>query len=185
MYWSPDSRRIAYYRSENDTNGALASELRVVDILSGEDIAVTGDATWQAAWSPDGRYLAEPTHEAQGILLLRPDGSTAVLNVRANNLLWSASGTLIAVDPGGINLIDPDSGEAREVLRADGDKVYGAGLRGEAGVWSPDGRYVAFATSKLSHRNANSSLYVLDAQTGDVTLIVEEGSFRPVAWLSE
>jgi len=24
-----------------------------------------------------------------------------------------------------------------------------------------------------------------DAQTGDVTLIVEEGSFRPVAWLSE
>ena len=44
---------------------------------------------------------------------------------------------------------------------------------------------MALATSKLFHRKANSSLYVLDVQSGKLTIIVEEGSFRPVAWLSE
>jgi WD40 repeat protein len=184
VIWSPDGSRIAYYRSGNDANGAYVSELRVVNVESGLDISVAQDPSWQAAWSPDGRYLAEPTHKAQGILLLRPDGSTAVLDVRADQLLWTGDGMLLAAHPGGISLVDPNSGEVQAVLTAEGDNVYGAGLWGEAGVWSPDGRYVAFATSK-DYERANGSLYVLDAQTGDVTLIVEEGSFRPVAWLSE
>ncbi len=185
VIWSPDGSRIAYYRSGNDANGVYTSELRVVNVESGLDISVSQDPSWQAAWSPDGRYLAEPTHEAGNVVVLRPDGSTAVLDVRADQVTWSDGGMLVAAHPGGVSLVDPDSGETREVLTAEGENVYGAGLWAEAGIWSPDGRYIAFATSKLSHRKANSSLYVLDAQTGDVTLIVEEGSFRPVAWLSE
>ncbi len=183
--WSPDGSRIAYYRSGNDANGVYTSELRVVNVESGLDISVAQDSSWQAAWSADGRYLAEPIREAGNVVVLRPDGSTAMLDVRADQLLWTGDGMLLAAHPGGVSLVDPNSGEVQAVLTAEGDNVYGAGLWGEASVWSPDGRYVAFATSKLSHRNANSSLYVLDAQTGDVTLIVEEGSFRPVAWLSE
>lgn len=185
VIWSPDGSRIAYYRSGNDANGVYTSELRVVNIESGLDISVAQDPSWRAAWSADGRYLAEPIREAGSVIVLRPDGSTAVLDVRADQLLWTGDGMLLAAHPGGVSLVDPNSGEVQAVLTAEGANVYGARLWGEAGVWSPDGRYVAFATSKLSHRKANSSLYVLDAQTGDVTLIVEEGSFRPVAWLSE
>ena len=185
VIWSPDSRRIAYYRNERDGNDAFVSELRVVELQSGSDITVTRDTSWQARWSPDGRYLAEPAHEAGNVVVLRPDGSTAVLDVRTNNVLWSAGGTLVAAHAGGVSLVDPGSGEVQEVLTAKGEKVYGAQVWGEAGVWSPDRRYLAFATSKLSHREADSSLYVLDTQTGDVTLIVEGGSFQPVAWLRE
>ncbi len=185
VIWSPDGSRIAYYRSGNDANGVYTSELRVVEIESGRDIGVTLDPAWQAAWSRDGRYLAEPIHEAGNVVVLRPDGSTAVLDVRADQVTWTDGGMLVAAHPGGVSLVDPNSGKVQAVLTAEGDNVYGAGLWGEASAWSPDGRYVAFATSKLSHRKAKSSLYVLDAQTGDVTLIVEEGSFRPMAWLSE
>ncbi len=185
VYWSPDGSRIAYYTSGNDANGVYASELRVVNVESGLNIGVTQDATWQAAWSPDGRYLAEPIREAGNVVVLRPDGSTAVLDVRADQVTWSDGGLLVAAHPGGVSLVDPDSSETREVLTAEGDKVNGAQVWAETAIWSPDGRYLAFSTSKLSHRKANSSLYVLDAQTGDVTLIVEEGSFQPVGWLNE
>ncbi len=187
--WSPDGSRIAYYRrSGTDADGAYVSELRVVEIESGRDIGVTLDQAWQAVWSPDGRYLAairDAIRQVRDVLLFRPDGSMVVLNVRASQLLWTGDDMLLAAYPGGVSLVDPSSGEVQAALTAEGDNVYGAGLWGEAGVWSPDGRFVAFATSKLSHRKANSSLYVLDAQTGDVTLIVEGGSFRPVGWLSE
>ncbi len=190
VIWSPDSRRIAYYRiayyrSRSDEGEGYASELRVVNVESGRDIGVTQDPSWLAAWSADGRYLAEPAHEAGNVVVLSPDGSTAALDVRADQISWADGGKLIAAQPGGLSLVDPDSGEIREALTAEGAKIYGAQIWGEAGIWSPDGRYLAFATSKRYHRKADSSLYLLDGQTSQVTLVVEGGYYQPVGWLSE
>lgn len=180
--WSPDGSRIAYYRNETSAADTFFSELRVVNIETGEDVSVTESGSWQASWSPDGRYLAEPAHDDGKVLLLRPDGTTTVLDVQGQTVTWSEDGTLVAATAGGIALVDPATGEVREVLVEDGGNFYGAQIWEP--VWSPDGRYLALATSEDPGRNTGS-LYVLDTQTSEVTTVLETGSFHPVAWLSD
>ncbi len=183
ILWSPDSRRIVYSRSRTDENGVFSSQLRVVDIVSGQDVAVVEDQnSWLASWSPNGRYLA--TVAGGYVVLFKPDGSGGKTDVRAEQLVWSKDGRLIASYAGAINMVDPDSGQVREVLTADGKKVYGAQMWEP--VWSPSGRYLAFPTFETTpdYNLPYGSLYVLDSQTGEATLILEKGSFRPVGWLT-
>lgn len=54
--WSPDGRRLAYLAINGQTCFG-AGTLRVRDLESGQDDAVVGGASIQAAWSPDGLWL--------------------------------------------------------------------------------------------------------------------------------
>jgi dipeptidyl aminopeptidase/acylaminoacyl peptidase len=82
LTWSPDGGRIAYATIANAT-GDSDSELRVVDIETGEQEVLT--ATYHAfhgigpIWSPDGETIAyqresrRPRHELHDIVLVAPD----------------------------------------------------------------------------------------------------------------
>ena len=177
--WAPDSARIAYFQGDM-TAGEW--ELRVINTVTGEDVSVAADVSWAAEWSPDGRYLATTKERRTGpgeILLFGPDGSTKELSAGAGNLAWSQSGSLIA-NGDGVRVIWPDSGEADEVTVPDrGD--LGMGFPA-SNVWSPSGRFLA-VTGWSNGENGTVSVYILDAQTATVTLIANNSSFRPVAWM--
>lgn len=180
VIWSADSRRIAYVRSGDDGEGVFASELRMVDIESGQDVGLAQDA-WLAEWSPDGRYLA--TLAEGEVVVFGGDGSGGgKTGVRADQLLWTGGGLLLAAYAGGVSLIDPATGETQAVVTAEGDNIRAAQVWREASAWSAEGRYLAFTTSE-DYGQGNGSLYVLDAETGRITLIVDGGGFYPVAWL--
>ncbi len=180
--WSPDSGRIAYYKGLTDDSGELLpSELHVVDVESGQDMTLASPANgWLAVWSPQGRYLAT---QASGLVrLFQSDGTVRDTRVPADRLLWTSEEELIAAHPAGISLIDPATGEARDVLTADGKPVSGAQLWEP--VWSPSGRYLAFATSFLTG-GIPRALYVMDTRDGRIAAILDQPRFSPAAWLSE
>jgi tricorn protease len=58
--WSPDGRRLAYATGTTSvaTNRGALSQLRTVDIASGQVTAVTEQDAMHPAWSPDGRFIA-------------------------------------------------------------------------------------------------------------------------------
>ena len=179
--WSPDSARIAYYRSLVGPGDAFSSELRVVDLQSGEDIGVTEEGSWQAAWSPDGRYLVEPTESA--LVLHDTQGETRRLEMRyAKQVSWSGSGVLVAIAAGGVSLIDPETGAVISAVTDDGRPAYGGNAAYGSWVWSPSERYLAFST--ISDIYTKGSVQVLDSVSGAVTLVLNQQSFVPVGWLA-
>ena len=179
--WSPDGSRIAYYRSWTDEGATFRSELRVVDIETGEDVSVTEEGGWRASWSPDGRFLAEAESVHSRVVLLAPGGDVRTLDVPANRVLWSPTGRLIAIGSG-VRLVDPETGEATEARTAEGYSV--AGAWGWDPASSPDGRYLALVTTEDPGRT-NGSLYVVDTQTAEATLVLEKVPLHPAGWLSE
>ena len=87
---SPDGRRVAFtYRTENHRNDPWRSEVALVDVASGEIRDLTDNETPESdlAWSPDGRVLS----------FVAPDRER-----------WR-------LDQGNLYLMDPESGEARQL----------------------------------------------------------------------
>ena len=180
LAWSPDGKRIAYYRNGMVESNTLTSELRVVDVETGQDVSVTTESSSAATWSPDGRYLAESGGDQGGVVLLGPGNGVRTLDVQPNYMLWAPDGRLLAVSGGSLSLVDPETGDVEEARTADGKAIVGA--QGWGAVWSPDGRHLAVATGEDAGMR-NGSLYVIDTQTATAALILEKGSFQPVAWL--
>jgi len=178
--WSPDGKRIAYYTTEMIESNTLTSELRVVNVETGEDVSVTNEGGWAAAWSPDGRYLAESAGKRGGVVIMGPGNDVRTLDVQAFRLLWSAGGKLAAVGDGSVSLVDPETGDAQEARTPEGTAV--AGARGWGTIWSPSGRYLAVVTGE-DEALRNGSLFIVDTGTAEATLVLDKGSFFPVAWL--
>jgi len=178
--WSPDGKRIAYYTTEMIESNTLTSELRVVNVETGEDVSVTKEGGWAAAWSPDGRYLAESAGERGGVVIMGPGNEVRTLDARAFHLLWSPDGKLVAVAGGSLSLVDPETGDAQEARTPEGTAV--AGAQGWGTIWSPNGRYLAVVTGE-DEALRNGSLFVVDTRTAEATLVLDAGSFYPVAWL--
>ena len=145
-------------------------------------MSVTEEGGWVAAWSPDGRYLAEAESDHIGMVLLGPGDELRTLDVQANRVLWSPAGRLIAVGSSGVRLVDPKTGTVTEAVTPDGGSVVGA--FGWEPARSPDGRYLALVTSEDAALN-DSSVYVVDTQTAEAAQILGKGSFHPAGWLAD
>ncbi len=182
VIWSPDSSRIAYLRSLVGPSSAVSSELRVVDVGSGEDILITEEGGWLPAWSPDGRYLVAPTETS--MLLRDSQGQTRNFDMpyALKQATWSSSGTLVAITAAGIRLIDPETAAERSAVAGDGKPVYGGNAAYGQWVWSPSGRYLAFST--ISDQYTKGSVYMLDSNSGTATLVLDRQAFVPVGWLA-
>jgi len=162
VLWSPDGEQIAYVQSDQSLETYLTD-------ASGSTARRLGDNTdyeYNTLWSPDGRWLAFVGGGAAGedIYLADADGSQprnlTQSGLGYRNLSWSPDSTRLAAE--GQN---PE--ELYVIYIADGHIMRLTDNRAKdiRPFWSPDGRWLAFMSSRESGGFAGTrfDLYVLDA----------------------
>ena len=161
--WSPDGRKLAYFRSQNEEADL---ELYVMDADGSNKRRLTqfSGGVGDAAWRPDGKAIAfdRCTEESCAIAVIAPDGS-GLRRVgprgREGEPVWSPDGRFIAFESAasgrlGIFILDVQSGRVRRLTSKDDSDPR----------WSPDGAAVAFTRmTPLPHRDARMDIYVVRA----------------------
>ena len=144
LYWSLDSKRIAFAKVETLKTKKVRSTLCVISVSNGEVKELTQSEYFaECAWSPDGTMLAYVEGHSyarayKGDLFVIPavgGESKQMTNSagREKNLSWAPDGQTIAFDiHGRAQLIAIEGGEPTLVMKGD---VYAAIPNG----WSADG----------------------------------------------
>ena len=141
--WSPDGRRVAFYRQTTTLN----SEVFVSDADGGRLRNLSrriAEFSWSPDWSPDGSRVVfvASGRRSQQLMTVRPDGSdlrpVPGTAVGSEGLLagptWSPDGTWIGFGlDGDTHIIRPDGSDRRVLL------ANASGLD-----WSPDGQRIVF-----------------------------------------
>jgi TolB protein len=140
--WSPDGRRLAFLRAENDRPSVW--NLWALDLRSGDMTRLTNHRygqVWSGAWFPDGRRVAY-SHEDQLILLEIDSGrSTSYASPRKGRLVRTPAVSpdgrwvVFQVFRDGAWLLDLEAGGMQRVLDDPTAEEF---------TWAPDGRRVAF-----------------------------------------
>lgn len=186
--WSPDSSRFAFSAWDGPREGlysarADGSELR--QLAAGHTV--------MAAWSLDGRRIAFADRECLRVVDAAggaPPDCVATMPASAtlHGLAWSPDGRTLAAS-GRVRcaallgcvetvLVDVDRRQARPLLagtwRVLAPETWGAHARSGFAAWSPDGRWLAFASG---------AVVIVDIATGQRrTLVGESASANEVAW---
>jgi len=184
--WSPDGKQIAF-GSVNNNSGNLyimnadgSNPTKLIDTKGLDSYAQT-PLGWRAVtgcchpiWSPDGKKIVlRAVHYAGccllyiNIYMINADGSNLISvadhPAYDNEPAWSPDSQKIAFDSsldktafdsnscGGTNSIC--------VMNADGTDSHPINQKGGGPIWSPDGKKIAFNTSK----DGNGEVYVMNA----------------------
>ena len=142
--WSPDGRRLAFYRA----TGTMTADVFVAD-ANGAHLRNltrrTAQYSWRPDWSPDGRrilFLAGGPR-VDRLMTVRPDGSDRRQvpgmafdpNRQLSQARWTPDGRSIGYTlNAGIHVVRADGSENR-LLVPDGTSID----------WSPDGKRIAFS----------------------------------------
>lgn len=178
--WSPDRNWIAF--SSNRTGPW--DDLYVMDADGGNVRQLTNTpevSEHNAAWSPDGRHIAydaapiasDRTRQAAQVWIIDTDGSNArpLTTGSSQNSYpaWSPDGLTIAFVSDrhadvASDLMSTEDG-AIYLMEADGSNVrrLTEDPRARAPAWSPDGKRIAFDTT----RDGNFEIYVINADGSD------------------
>jgi Tol biopolymer transport system component len=140
--WSPDGRRIAFWREARvGTQPAPGSRPAIWVInADGSGARLLTRGRWPA-WSPDGKTIA---YQRDGIFLIAANGTRLRrLTSRGGEPSWSPDGARIAYTNFNgrhteIRVMDADGTNLR-VLTPRGMSASGA-------VWAPDGQMIVFQT---------------------------------------
>jgi TolB protein len=184
--WSPDGRMIAF-RSERDGNTEIY--VMAADGSAQRNLSRDPSDDWGPTWSPDGQVVWNCARgQAIGFraCIERADGNglhTIRAEIYVEYMDWSRDGTKIVFmsqEPGASGS-DPDYNVY--VMNADGTGATRLTTApGEDGwpSWSPDGRQIAFTTTRDDCRNSTADdclssgdigpffdLYVMNADGSD------------------
>jgi dipeptidyl aminopeptidase/acylaminoacyl peptidase len=142
------------------------------------------------AWSPDSRELAYATNiSGQFNLWKQPAKGGYPIQLTFYNdhavrmLAWSPDGETILymADLHGNEFHQLYTITARGGTPVQLTTVPDAIHRISSGAWSPDGRYIAYASNEANRRNVG--VVIRDMQSGEVVpLIEDEGTFFPAGW---
>jgi Tol biopolymer transport system component len=152
--FSPDGRTIAF-----ETNRDGNFDIYLVDVNGRDPRRLTTSAADERApsWFPDGQrlaFLSDRDHPNRfDLFTMRADGSD-VVRLTSDRPTWSPAvspdGTTIAMQAGGDIELIPAAGGATTRLTT-------ARANGMSPAWSPDGRRIAFVTT----RNGRPELYTM------------------------
>ena len=142
---SPDGRRIAAAVQDPDK---ASTDIVVIDAASGARSRLTSHPLWDQnpVWSPDGKEIAyRGTRDVAGIYVQDAAGGNERLVARdpgqmQRPLDWSPDGTLLA------SRANPRSTELVLIPIAGGPAVRLAETSASNARFSPDGRFVAYAS---------------------------------------
>jgi TolB protein len=133
--WSPDGHKIVYID--------LGERLAVMrpDGTHRRRLGGAVFASGDPSWSPNGRKIL---FSAKGeIAVVNADGTGRHLVARGLQPVWSPNGRQIAFVSGGVFL-----DEGVYVVNSDGSGLHKVGRAGEYPSWSPDGRWLVYASNR-------------------------------------
>jgi Tol biopolymer transport system component len=189
--WSPDGRRITFFRAWACGLGcpstpfivnADGSGLRRLTLLQGDGSG--------PLWSPNGRTIVFNTY--RGIYAVDPDGThlrlLAAPPESANQIQfvssWSLDGRRILYFRVQFSYPTPSANGEVWVMNANGSgrrrlfvRCCGASLANP--IWSPDGKYIAFSAVLPPQRG--SGIYLMDANGNHVHRVLA-GNWADLTW---
>ncbi len=177
--WSPDGKYIAYISALPSSRDEY--HIAVMDVATGDTriLATNGRKESEPTWSPDGKQIAYWSYDkgGAGIYIVSSDSGKAqrlgdIAQGGALQLSWSPDGThLMYTSIDGLYTVNVEDSTATNLTinKDQGTCCIPAG----AGVWSPDGRQIAFVANwdgkglQIYTMNADgSNPHPVVAQTG-------------------
>lgn len=178
LSWSPDGERIAYAQWEGAEEAPPNMRLVVSNADGSEprDVLCCGSFPTDFHWSPDSRQIVFPAFDGENLHLTTVD-------------IEREQPFDVTQLPSSITLLYPslDGSRYAMVLSVEGQtdifviNADGSGLTNlthhpandESPVWSPDGRYIAFASNRGGISQLRQ-LYVMRADGSDVRLVSDK-----------
>jgi dipeptidyl aminopeptidase/acylaminoacyl peptidase len=176
--WSPDGTRLAFTSNRADK----ASQLYVMPVDGGEPRKLTSlkeDVT-QAAWSPDGTRIAfvarvrDADLEEEDDKKRRPRRLTR-LQYKLDSVGWTAG------RPQHLFVVPADGS-------AEPTQLTGGDYEDHSPAWSPDGRTIAFISSRHPDWDLEmvADVYLVDAAGAEPRRLTQgDGAIGSVAWLPD
>ncbi|MEO0438804.1 MAG: S9 family peptidase [Pseudomonadota bacterium] len=182
--WSPDSTRIAYVRTADETNGA---EIYVYWLATGTSARISQlpEAPSELRWSPNGDAIAFTMDVAAkpaeiGKRPDKPEGAEWAEPPRVSTRLYHEADGSGYLPPAfsHIFLVPAEGGTARQLTQGDFQHYNPA--------WHPDGEHLVFAGNRSEdwqHDYRNDELYRIALANGEITnLTAQAGPDRDPAF---